>query len=145
MAVKFYNVPDLWISRCAHWPKWLEAVAENEGKRLGDFIYRFQTDEELLELNRSFLNHDTYTDIITFDRTRGLRISADVAISWERVLDNARHMNAVVEDEVDRVLVHAVLHTCGYLDKSVDDERNMRSLEDQYLAIRPDVLLHVEQ
>ena len=85
MALIFDSLPDFWAQRSQHWALWLQEVAASEGKRLGDFNYRFHTDDELLELNRRFLDHDTYTDIITFDRTRGNRIAADVAVSWETI------------------------------------------------------------
>ena len=94
MALIFDSLPDFWAQRSQHWALWLLEVAASEGKRLGDFNYRFHTDDELLELNRRFLDHDTYTDIITFDRTRGNRIAADVAVSWERVLDNASRLGS---------------------------------------------------
>lgn len=145
MALIFDALPDFWVHRSKHWAGWLQEVAESEGKRLGDFNYRFHTDDELLELNRRFLDHDTYTDIITFDRTRGSRISADVAVSWERVVDNASRLATDLGDEIDRVVLHAVLHACGYADKSPEDEMKMRTLENHYLAVRPHVLLHVEQ
>jgi probable rRNA maturation factor len=145
MALIFDSLPDFWAQRSKHWAIWLQEVAASEGKRLGDFNYRFHTDDELLELNRRFLDHDTYTDIITFDRTRGSRISADVAVSWERVLDNASRLGTELGDEVDRVVLHAVLHACGYADKSPEEEIKMRALENHYLAVRPLVLLHVEQ
>ena len=145
MAVIFDSLPDFWIQRSKHWGDWLQEVAESEGKRLGDFNYRFHTDDELLELNRRFLDHDTYTDIITFDRSRGSRISADVAVSWERIVDNASRLTTDLGDEVDRVVLHAVLHACGYADKSSEEEMKMRALENHYLAVRPHALLHVEQ
>jgi rRNA maturation RNase YbeY len=145
MSVLFVDVPALWTTRAPHWEAWLCLVAEGEGKILGNFSFRFMTDEDLLVLNKSFLDHDTYTDVITFDRSRRDRVSADVAISWERILDNAGQFSRTDGDEVDRVLVHAVLHTCGYGDKSPAEEMEMRRLEDHYLHLRPNELLHVEQ
>jgi rRNA maturation RNase YbeY len=145
MSVLFLDVPTEWMARAALWEAWLRLVAEAEGKTMGNFSFRFMTDEDLLVLNKSFLDHDTYTDVITFDRSRKGRVSADVAISWERILDNAAQFSRTGGDEVDRVLVHAVLHTCGYGDKSPAEELEMRRLEDHYLHLRPHELLHVEQ
>jgi rRNA maturation RNase YbeY len=145
MALIFESLPDFCAQRSKHWAICLQEVAASEGKRLGDFNYRFHTDDELLALNRRFLDHDTYTDIITFDRTRGSRISADVAVSWERVVDNASRLNTDLGDEIDRVVLHAALHACGYADKSPEEEIKMRALENHYLAVRPDLLLHTEQ
>lgn len=143
MAIKVENIPSTWESRLPFWNQWLSAVALQEGKSLGAFHYRFMTDEELIVMNRQFLDHDTYTDIITFDRSRGSRVSADVAVSWERIRDNASGMGVCEADEVDRVVLHAVLHACGYGDKSEEEELFMRSLEERYLSIRPEGLLHV--
>jgi probable rRNA maturation factor len=145
MALIFDSLPDFWAQRSKHWAIWLQEVAASEGKRLGDFNFRFHTDDELLALNRRFLDHDTYTDIITFDRTRGSRISADVAVSWERVVDNSSRLNTDLGDEIDRVVLHAALHACGYADKSPEEEIKMRALENHYLAVRPDLLVRTEQ
>lgn len=145
MSIIFLDVPKKWQSRTPHWGPWLDLVCRNEGKEPGRFAFRFMDDEALLVLNKEFLDHDTYTDVITFDRSRKGRVSADVAISWERIEDNATQGQRDVGEEVDRVVVHAVLHTCGYGDKSSAEELNMRRLEDHYLNLRPHELLHVEQ
>ena len=119
---------------------WLSAVIVSENKSEGEINYIFCDDEYLHKINLEYLNHDTLTDIISFDYTMGNEISGDIFVSIERVLDNAKDYNTVFEDELKRVLVHGVLHYCGYKDKSEEDELIMRSKEDEKLA-----MFHVEQ
>jgi probable rRNA maturation factor len=119
---------------------WLTAVIVSEKKNEGEINYIFCDDEYLHKINLEYLNHDTLTDIISFDYTMGNEISGDIFVSIERVLDNAKDYNTIFEDELKRVLVHGVLHYCGYKDKSEADESLMRSKEDEKLA-----MFHVEQ
>ena len=119
---------------------WLSKVILSENKTEGEIIYLFCTDEYLLDLNQRFLNHDTLTDIITFDNTMGNLVSADICISIERVKENAVDFNVSFEEELRRVLVHGVLHICGYKDKSVEEADIMRAKENEKMA-----LFHVEQ
>ena len=93
----------------------------------------FVTDEYLLEMNRTHLDHDYYTDIITFDYTESNFISGDLFISYDRVLDNSKEFNVSSYNELCRVVFHGVLHLCGYKDKSSDDEKLMRAKESFYL------------
>ncbi|MFV8374245.1 rRNA maturation RNase YbeY [Flavobacterium sp. LB1P71] len=119
---------------------WLSNVITSENKKEGEINYIFCDDEYLHEINLEYLNHDTLTDIISFDYTMGNELSGDVFVSVERVKDNAVDFNVPFEDELKRVLVHGVLHYCGYKDKGEADELIMRSKEDEKLA-----LFHVEQ
>jgi probable rRNA maturation factor len=119
---------------------WLSAVIVSESKTEGEINYIFCDDEYLHKINLEYLNHDTLTDIISFDYTMGNELSGDIFVSTERVLDNSKDYNTVFEDELKRVLVHGVLHYCGYKDKSEEDEVIMRSKEDDKLA-----MFHVEQ
>jgi rRNA maturation RNase YbeY len=119
---------------------WLTSVIVSENKNEGEINYIFCDDEYLHKINLEYLNHDTLTDIISFDYTMGNEISGDIFVSIERVADNAKDYNTVFEDELKRVLVHGVLHYCGYKDKSEADESLMRSKEDEKLA-----MFHVEQ
>lgn len=119
---------------------WLSKVILSENKTEGEIIYLFCTDEYLLDLNQRFLNHDTLTDIITFDNTMGNLVSADICISVERVKENAVDFNVSFEEELRRVLVHGVLHICGYKDKSAEEAEIMRTKENEKMA-----LFHVEQ
>ncbi|MFV5697006.1 rRNA maturation RNase YbeY [Flavobacterium sp. ZT3R17] len=119
---------------------WLTNVITSENKKEGEINYIFCDDEYLHKINLEYLNHDTLTDIISFDYTMGNELSGDVFVSIERVKDNAVDFNVPFEDELRRVLVHGVLHYCGYKDKGEADELLMRSKEDEKLA-----LFHVEQ
>nr|WP_315154784.1 rRNA maturation RNase YbeY [uncultured Flavobacterium sp.] len=119
---------------------WLSAVIVSENKSEGEISYIFCDDEYLHKINLEYLNHDTLTDIISFDYTMGNEISGDIFVSIERVLDNAKDYNTLFEDELKRVLVHGVLHYCGYKDKSEADEALMRSKEDEKIK-----MFHVEQ
>ena len=115
---------------------WISKVVESENKMLGEITYVFCSDEYLLEMNREHLNHDYYTDIITFDYCFENFVSGDLFISIDRVLDNAKEFSLDFKDELDRVCVHGVLHLCGYKDKSEADEVLMRSKEDEKLLLR---------
>lgn len=114
---------------------WLQQVIRHEGKHPGDISYIFCDDEYMLERNNAFLNHDTYTDIITFDESVGDVVSGSILISLERVSENATFFNKTYENEFLRVLVHGTLHLCGYKDKTDEEARTMRQKEDEALAL----------
>lgn len=113
---------------------WIVGVISSEGHRLEEINYVFCDDEYLHKLNVEFLKHDTLTDIISFDYSVGKIIQGDVFISIERVKDNAKDFKVSFEEELNRVIVHGVLHFCGYKDKSKDDAKVMRSKENHYIA-----------
>jgi rRNA maturation RNase YbeY len=119
---------------------WISNVIKSENKNEGEINYIFCDDEYLHKINVEHLGHDTLTDIISFDYTIGNEISGDIFVSVERVKDNSLDFNVSFEDELKRVMVHGVLHYCGYKDKSEADELLMRSKEDEKLA-----MFHVEQ
>jgi probable rRNA maturation factor len=119
---------------------WLSAVIVSENKSEGEINYIFCDDEYLHKINVEYLDHDTLTDVISFDYTMGNEISGDIFVSVERVLDNSKDYNTSFDEELKRVLVHGVLHYCGYKDKSEADEILMRSKEEEKLA-----MFHVEQ
>lgn len=112
---------------------WIEFVVTNEGFSLGDVVYVFSSDDYLLDVNRSYLNHDYYTDIITFDYTEDKCVSGDLFVSYERIIDHATLYNSSVKDEFLRVCVHGVLHLLGYKDKDDSDIKVMRSKELFYM------------
>lgn len=114
--------------------KWIASVIEEENFREGEINYIFCDDAYLIQLNVEFLNHDTLTDIISFDYTMGKEISGDIYISVERVKDNANDFNVDFHTELNRVMVHGVLHYCGYKDKSEADEQIMRKKENYYIG-----------
>ena len=118
---------------------WISAVILSENKQEGDINYIFCDDDYLLNLNEQYLDHDTLTDIISFDYSVGNELHGDIFISIERVRENAQDFNVTFEEELIRVLVHGVLHYCGYKDKSEEDEQVMRSKEDEKIK-----MFHVE-
>jgi len=119
---------------------WLSNVIKNEGRIEGDLSYLFCDDDHLHKLNVEFLNHDTLTDIITFDNSFGNTLSGDICISIDRVLDNAKDFGVSFDEELRRVLVHGVLHLCGYKDKSKNEAVLMREKEEEKMH-----MFHVEQ
>ena len=119
---------------------WLSAVIVSEKKKEGEINYIFCNDEYLHKINLEYLNHDTLTDIISFDYTVGNELNGDVFVSIERVQDNAKDFEVSFDEELKRVLVHGVLHYCGYKDKDEESERIMRLKEDEKIA-----MFHVEQ
>jgi probable rRNA maturation factor len=113
---------------------WLEKVAAEEAKSTDEITVIFCSDEHLLEMNRQYLDHDYYTDIITFDYTDEAIVSGDLFISIDRVYDNAQGLGVERVNELKRVCVHGVLHLCGYGDKSESESQVMRDKEDYYLG-----------
>jgi len=120
--------------------EWLSKVIFSENKKEGEINYIFCDDEYLLQINQEYLNHDTLTDIISFDYSVGNELHGDIFISIERVADNAQDFKVTFEEELQRVLVHGVLHYCGYKDKTESDEIIMRQKENEKMQ-----LFHVEQ
>lgn len=115
--------------------KWIAEVIKREGKTPGDIGYVFCDDAYLLEANIEYLNHDTYTDIITFDYVEGDLISGDMMISVDRIRENATIFGVSFEQELHRVIIHGVLHLLGNKDKSEKDAAKMRKLEEKALAV----------
>jgi len=112
---------------------WLTNVIKEEGKQMGDLVYVLCKDEYLLEKNIQFLNHNTLTDVITFDYSEDKIISGDILISTERVVENAKIFNVNYLTELHRVMVHGLLHLLGYKDKIEKDANTMREKENYYL------------
>ena len=125
---------DFTLDNESAYSSWIESVINHEGKEVGEIEYIFVSDDYLYELNQKFLNHDTLTDIITFDNTLGDVLGADIFISIERVQENSDVYGNSFKEELRRVMVHGVLHLCGYKDKSEQDIKLMRRKEDQYLS-----------
>lgn len=115
--------------------QWLKSVIRKEGLVPGDISYLFCDDAYLLEQNIAFLHHDTFTDIITFDKRVGEIVSGDIMISLERVAENARKFSVSFEEEFLRVMVHGTLHLCGYKDKTDQEAAEMRRMENESLAM----------
>ena len=115
---------------------WVKAVAASYGKRVGEIAYIFVDDEKILEVNRQYLGHDYYTDIITFDYCEGDVISGDLFICLDTVRTNAEQVGATYEEELHRVIIHGILHLCGINDKGPGEREIMEAAEDKALALR---------
>jgi len=115
--------------------QWIKTITEKEKHILGNINYIFCSDEELLEINIRHLNHNTYTDIITFDYTEEKKISSDIFISIDRVTENAKKFDVSFENELHRVMIHGILHLCGYKDKTKADAELMRKKENGALKV----------
>ena len=113
---------------------WIHLVINQEGRKEGEINYVFCDDDYLHELNVKYLDHDTLTDIISFDYTVGKELHGDIFISIDRVAENAQDLGVSFNDELYRVMIHGILHYCGYKDKSEDEEKEMRLKEDHYLS-----------
>ena len=116
--------------------KWLEKVIDRENKKLGQIVYIFSNDNYLLKNNIKFLKHDSLTDIITFDYCNNDIISGDILISIDRVIENAKIYKVTFLNELDRVMLHGLLHLLGYNDKTKKEKKIMTSKEDFYLQIK---------
>lgn len=115
--------------------KWIGDVISSEGFQVGEINYIFCDDSYLNKINQEFLNHDAFTDIISFDYTLGKEVGGDIFISIERVLENAEKFNEVFENELHRVMIHGILHFIGYKDKTKKDKTLMRTKEDEKIFI----------
>lgn len=120
---------------------WIKKVIVNEGKSLGDISFIFCSDEYLLDVNKKYLEHDYYTDIITFDYVEQDVISGDIFISVDRVGENAGLFSKTFADELNRILIHGVLHLLGYKDKNDSEKERMTEREDFYLNVLENSLL----
>ena len=129
-GVKFPNIQKRETSR------WIHKVAESYGKKIGEIGYMFVNDEKILEVNREYLGHDYYTDIITFDYSEGDTISGDIIISLDTVASNAQEQGTSYDDELHRVIIHGILHLCGINDKGPGEREVMERAENKALDIR---------
>ncbi|MDP5158408.1 MAG: rRNA maturation RNase YbeY [Flaviramulus sp.] len=125
---------DFSIDNEASLTQWIANTLESENFILGDINYVFCDDEFLLKLNIEYLNHDTLTDIISFDYSIGKIVHGEIFISVERVKDNAIDYGVSFEEELNRVIIHGILHYCGYKDKTATESELMRSTENHYLS-----------
>ena len=137
--ISFNYETDFELENEAQYEDWISRIIESEGFDEGEINYIFCDDDYLHKINVEYLDHDTLTDIISFDYTVGNLIQGDIFVSVERVKDNANDFNVSFEEELKRVLSHGVLHYCGYKDKSPKDEALMRSKEEEKMQ-----MFHVE-
>ena len=138
--INFYSENGFELQEGSNYSEWLQKVISSEGKKTGEISFIFCDDEYLLEINQKYLNHDTYTDIISFDNSLGKIIQGDIFISTERVAENAETYEVDFTEELQRVMVHGVLHLCGYKDKSEEEVAVMRTKEEEKMK-----MFHVEQ
>ena len=129
----FHSECDFKPESISHLDSWIKDAIANEQKILGEINYIFCDDDYLLEKNQTYLNHDTYTDIITFDYSEENSVSGDIFISIERLKENACKFAVPFDTELRRVMIHGVLHLIGYKDKSDKEKKLMREKEDFYL------------
>lgn len=115
--------------------KWIRAVAATHGRKVGELGYMFVSDERILEVNREYLGHDYYTDVITFDYDEGNVVNGDIVISLDTVRSNAEQLGKEYEEELRRVIIHGVLHLCGIDDKGPGEREIMEQNEDRALAL----------
>ena len=114
---------------------WIKAVAATYGKRVGEVGYMFVDDEKILEVNREYLGHDYYTDIITFDYDEGDVINGDIVISLDTVRSNAEQLGKPYDEELHRVIIHGILHLCGINDKGKGEREMMEAAENRALQL----------
>ncbi len=136
MSLNYYfeEIEDFPISQ--NIDKWIENTILSEKRKAGDISFIFCSDDYLLNINQEYLNHDYYTDVITFDYVQEDEISGDIFISVERIRDNAVEFNATFDDELNRIMIHGVLHLLGYKDKSEQEKQIMTDKENEYLSKR---------
>ena len=113
---------------------WIRRVAQGYGKRVGEIGYLFCDDAKILEVNREYLNHDYYTDIITFDYCEDATLNGDIVISLDTVRSNAEALGKPYDEELHRVIIHGILHLCGLHDKAPGEREQMEKAEDQALG-----------
>ncbi len=116
--------------------QWIKNAALSEGFQVGNIAFILCLDQDLLAVNQTYLNHDTLTDIITFDYSEGNEINGDIYISIDRIQENARTYQNLVLQELHRVIIHGIMHLCGYEDKRASEKLEMTDKEDYYLSLR---------
>lgn len=135
--ISFYYETDFNLRSELEISNWIAGVITSEKRKEGEINYIFCNDDYLYRLNVEFLDHDTLTDIISFDHSLGKILHGDVYISVERAKDNAKEFGVSFDEEVRRLIVHGVLHYCGFKDKTAEDAKIMRDKEDFYLRQLP--------
>jgi rRNA maturation RNase YbeY len=134
--IEFYSETDFKIEDTKALSHWISEIILHENHELGDLTYVFCDDDFLHKLNLQFLNHDTLTDIISFDNSLGKQIHGEIYISVERVKENARTYQVAFLEELHRVIIHGVLHFCGYKDKTKKQQETMSCKENEALDLR---------
>lgn len=140
MAIAFYAEDvDLPPINQENIRNWIHQVAQGYGKKTGEISYIFCSDAKILDVNRQYLQHDYYTDIITFDYTAGTKISGDIFISLDTVRSNSEAFHTTYKEELHRTIIHGILHLCGINDKGPGEREIMEACENKALAILPHI------
>jgi len=132
--IKYFSSTDFVIKDRPRLTSWIEGVINKESRLLEELVFNFCSDESLLKINKEFLKHDTLTDVIAFDYSASKAVSGEVFISVDRVRENAKEFHQDFNDEIRRVMIHGVLHLCGYKDKTPKDKALMSDMENRHLA-----------
>lgn len=135
--IEFFSKTEFTLPESDKHAEWIKAIIEASGFSLGEITYVFCDDDYLHKINVDYLNHDTLTDIISFDYSLGKQVNGEIYISVERVRDNASEFNEPFEIELKRVIIHGILHLLGHKDKTPEEEAQMRQKEDEAIAIFP--------
>jgi len=138
--INFYSENDFTLEDQEVYSNWIRNVIISENRKVGEISYIFCDDDYLFDLNKEYLKHDTLTDIISFDYCVGKIVQGDIFISIDRVKENSVLFNVSFPDELRRVIIHGILHLCGYKDKTVEESELMRIKEEEKMK-----LFHVEQ
>ena len=138
--ISFHSQVEFKLKSEKDYRRWLNEIARSYGKVLADLSYVFCSDEYLHEINLEYLQHDTLTDIITFDYAEGDLLKGEIYISVDRVKENALEYNVIFDHELKRVIAHGLLHLCGYGDKNEEEKKLMRQLENDAIG-----MFHVKQ
>ena len=133
--ISFYSVGKFSLKTEAAVAACIKAITAEESREVGDITFVFCDDNYILKINKEFLDHDTYTDIITFDYSVGNEIISEIYVSTDRVEENAKKYKQTFENEIHRVMIHGVLHLCGYNDKLAEEKQIMRDKENHYLSL----------
>ena len=134
--ITFNYETDFFLDKSSKISEWILNTISLENFTLGEINYIFCNDSYLLDINKKYLNHDTFTDIISFDYTIGKQINGDIYISIDRIKENSKLYNTSFNNELLRVMIHGVLHYLGYKDKTTDEKKTMRLKEDYYLSLQ---------
>lgn len=132
--ISFFYETDFKINKPRSWKNWLKESIHQEGFTIGDVNYIFCDDEYLLQINKEYLQHDYYTDVIGFQYSEGKELSGDIYISIERIKDHAEVNKIEFKNELARVVIHGVLHFMNYKDKSEKEAQKMREMENHYIS-----------
>lgn len=132
--ISFFYETDFKINKPRTWKNWIKESAANEGFKIGDINYIFCDDEYLLQINKDYLQHDYYTDVIGFQYSEGKELSGDIYISVTRIEDNAEQNQIDFKNELARVVIHGILHFMNYKDKTNQEAKKMRDLESHYIT-----------